>query len=206
MEAGTGNASLTLHLARSLYPTGQLHSIDIDPVASTKAKATVTNFSRGLYSDVVKFSTGMCSEVISDDPHLYDGIVLDIPEPSGELHAVVSKLKVDRFIVCYLPNMNQVLTLFQYIRAQKLPLELEKVLEVQWRPWDVKATVIRSRMGSEPFSVKELINRDEIPDEAIGYICRPSHEPTAHTAFLMRFEKTDRNQIQETVVEKEIKD
>ncbi|CAG8535950.1 17529_t:CDS:1 [Acaulospora colombiana] len=193
MEAGTGNASLTLHLARYLYPTGQLHSIDVDPIASAKAKETVANFSRGIYSDVVKFSAGMCSKVLKDDPHLYDGIVLDIPEPSSELSAAISKLRIDRFIICYLPNMNQVLSLFQFIRAQKLPLELSKVLEVQWRPWDVKATVIRSKMGSEPFSVKQLVNKDEIPDEAIGYICRPSHEPTAHTAFLMCLEKTDRN-------------
>ncbi|CAG8559578.1 7166_t:CDS:2 [Diversispora eburnea] len=189
MEAGTGNASLTLYLARALYPLGHLHSIDIDPVSSENAKKAFKNFSRGIYSDVVKFSTGKCSDVIDAIDEEYDGVALDMPEPLNELPSIISKLKIDRFMVCYLPNMTQVLTLCQLIRKQKLRLGLERVLEIQWRPWEIKATVIRSRMNSKEVSVKELINKDEIPDEALGYVCRPSHEPTAHTAFLVHLKK-----------------
>ncbi|CAG8809480.1 25816_t:CDS:2, partial [Dentiscutata erythropus] len=62
MEARMGNGSLTLYLARSLYPTGYLHSININCDASIKAHGNVARFSRGIYSDYVLFSIGQCSK------------------------------------------------------------------------------------------------------------------------------------------------
>ncbi|CAG8699729.1 24158_t:CDS:2, partial [Dentiscutata erythropus] len=187
MEAGTGNGSLTLYLARSLYPTGHLHSIDINRDASIKARGNVARFSRGIYSDYVSFSIGQCSKVLNSMDitlSIYDGVALDMPEPWNELPSIIPRLKIDRYIVCYLPNMTQVLELIKQIKYHKIALATEQVLEIQWRPWNVRATVIRDKMGDENFSVKQLTLNDEIPDQALGHICRPSHEPTGHTAFL----------------------
>ncbi|KAF0412271.1 S-adenosyl-L-methionine-dependent methyltransferase [Gigaspora margarita] len=192
MEAGTGNGSLTLYLARSLYPTGHLHSIDINRDASFKARENVTRFSRGLYSNCISFSIGQCSKILDSmdiTPSIYDGVALDMPEPWNELPSIVQRLKIDRYIVCYLPNMTQVLELIKQIKYYKIALATEQVLEIQWRPWDVRATVIRDRMGDESFSVKQLTLNDEIPNQALGHICRPSHEPTGHTAFLVQLKK-----------------
>ncbi|CAG8489444.1 10429_t:CDS:2 [Gigaspora margarita] len=192
MEAGTGNGSLTLYLARSLYPTGHLHSIDINRDASFKARENVTRFSRGIYSNCISFSIGQCSKILDSmdiTPSIYDGVALDMPEPWNELPSIVQRLKIDRYIVCYLPNMTQVLELIKQIKYYKIALATEQVLEIQWRPWDVRATVIRDRMGDESFSVKQLTLNDEIPNQALGHICRPSHEPTGHTAFLVQLKK-----------------
>ncbi|CAG8470505.1 15493_t:CDS:1 [Racocetra fulgida] len=192
MEAGTGNGSLTLYLARSLYPTGHLHSIDINRDASVKARKNVTRFSRGIYSDCISFSIGQCSKVLDSMDitlSMYDGVALDMPEPWNELPSIVPRVKIDRYIVCYLPNMTQVLELIKQIKYHKIALATEQILEIQWRPWDVRATVIRDKMDDESFSVKQLTLNDEIPDQALGHICRPSHEPTGHTAFLIQLKK-----------------
>ncbi|CAG8613054.1 36588_t:CDS:2, partial [Racocetra persica] len=191
-KAGTGNGSLTLYLARSLYPTGHLHSIDINRDASVKARKNVTRFSRGIYSDCISFSIGQCSKVLDSMDitlSMYDGVALDMPEPWNELPSIVPRVKIDRYIVCYLPNMTQVLELIKQIKYHKIALATEQVLEIQWRPWDVRATVIRGKMDDESFSVKQLTLNDEIPDQALGHICRPSHEPTGHTAFLIQLKK-----------------
>ncbi|CAJ0631996.1 5776_t:CDS:2, partial [Entrophospora sp. SA101] len=191
LESGTGNGFLTLYLARALYPTGTIHTIDINLDYTKKAQKNIRNFSRGLYYDIINFSTGSCSEIlkIADDGskkeassealpipplsfsssasplsplEIYDGVVLDMPEPWNDLPTIVKQLKIDCFIICYLPNMTQVLNL-------------------------VKSIKIRS---NNERIVKHLINNNNmIPEKALAYICRPSHTPTNHTAFLVQLKK-----------------
>ncbi|CAJ0753104.1 21279_t:CDS:1, partial [Entrophospora sp. SA101] len=159
---GTGNGFWTLYLARALYPTGTIHTIDINLDYTKKAQKNIRNFSRGLYYDIINFSTGSCSEIlkIADDGskkeassealpipplsfsssasplsplEIYDGVVLDMPEPWNDLPTIVKQLKIDCFIICYLPNMTQVLNLVKSIKIrsnnERIGLAVEQVLE-----------------------------------------------------------------------------
>ncbi|CAI2191157.1 10717_t:CDS:2 [Funneliformis geosporum] len=193
LEVGTGNGSLTLYLARAIYPTGHIQTIDINAENIRKAQKNIKQYFRGIYYDNITFNIGSCSEILYSLSERVDGIILDLPEPWLELPSIIPKLKLDRFIVCYLPNMTQVLELIKVIRVKKLKLATEQVLEIQWRPWEVRSTVIRSKMDENiAFSIDNLVMENKIPEKALAYVCRPiCDNTTGHTAFLVQLKKID---------------
>ncbi|KAJ2076937.1 hypothetical protein H4R24_005419 [Coemansia sp. RSA 988] len=225
LEAGTGNAALTMHLARAVGPPGMVHTVENIQERSKHAKEIVRNYRRGLLLPSISFHVGLLSNVIDDiaigiEPTLkskldeiditspedrpindtadkpvqtqqhhlqrkggnliaplFDGLVLDMPTPWTQLPFVLAYLKPDRYAVCYLPNMSQVIDL---VRAcQRWPLILEDVVEVTWRTWDLRMAVIR-----KPNTTTNQSNED-----ANAMVCRPTHTPIGHTAFLVKLRK-----------------
>ncbi|KAI9315859.1 S-adenosyl-L-methionine-dependent methyltransferase [Dichotomocladium elegans] len=172
LEAGTGNGALTLYLARAVSLDGHVHTFDIRESHSRTAQKHVERYERGRYRDTVSFHLGDVTEmapVIIPDFQV-DGIVLDMPEPNKALEALLPVLKDDRFIVCYLPNMTQVLDLVKTIRA--LPVVLEACIETEWKEWEIRATQVRQT-------------------EDLAWVCRPkNYDVKGHTAFLAKLRKT----------------
>ncbi|KAJ1972178.1 hypothetical protein H4R35_004820 [Dimargaris xerosporica] len=140
----------------------------------------------------------------------YDGAVLDLPNPWRELAAVTSVLKTNRFVVCYLPNMSQVLHLIRAIRHQpslRSLLVVEDVVEVLWRAWEIKATTIRQPSPSSTSDSASLPSPDTDkererdqgavsataepadPASTEAWVCHPERRPVGHTAFLVRLRK-----------------
>ncbi|KAJ2780638.1 hypothetical protein H4R18_003342 [Coemansia javaensis] len=200
LEAGTGNAGLTMHLARAVGPAGTVFTAERDRARAEHARQTVARFRRGALLPSIAFHVGALGDVVREivgaaDPQLaarlggsadeqwraggnlvaplFDGVVLDMPTPWTQLPLVFGFLKTDRYAVCYLPNMSQVVELVQ--RCRPWPLIVEDVVEVDWRSWDVRPAVVRSPEGAlaagEPM------------------VCRPTHTPTGHTAFLVKLRK-----------------
>ncbi|CAG8644047.1 7301_t:CDS:2 [Funneliformis mosseae] len=193
LEVGTGNGSLTLYLARAIYPTGHIQTIDCNAENIRKSQKNVKQYFRGIYYDNITFNIGTCSDIFNSLSESADGIVLDLPEPWLELPSIIPKLKLDRFIICYLPNMTQVLELIKFIRVKKFKLATEQVLEILWRPWEVRSTVIRSKMDENiSFSIDNLVMENRIPEKALAYVCRPTCDnTTGHTAFLVQLKKIE---------------
>ncbi|KAJ1838132.1 hypothetical protein H4R99_001033 [Coemansia sp. RSA 1722] len=139
----------------------------------------------------IEFHTGSVSQVVRDlhmpvkekvlegekdnliNP-VFDALVLDMPTPWEELPLVYGFLKTDRAAVCYLPNMSQVMELVA--KCRPWPLLVENIVEVNWRQWDIRSTVIRS-------------TEDEAQDQAQAMVCRPAHVQIGHTAFLVQLRK-----------------
>ncbi|KAI7850931.1 S-adenosyl-L-methionine-dependent methyltransferase [Circinella umbellata] len=170
LEAGTGNGALTLYLSRAVSTQGRIHTCDIREGHSNTAKKHVQRYERGKYKDTVSFHIGDVCDVAPKET-LFDGIVLDMPEPSAYVEKLLPLLKNDRFIVCYLPNMTQVLDLTRTI--QNLPIVLELCIEAEWKEWDVRATQVRST-------------------EELAWVCRPKNfDVKGHTAFLTKLRKTE---------------
>ena len=176
LEAGTGNGALTLYLARAVSSQGRVDTFDIRETHSNAAKKHVQRYDRGRFKDVVSFHLGDVADHVThlaDNSHekdIFDGIMLDMPEPNKTIEALLPYLRNDRFIVCYLPNMTQVLDLVQATRG--LPVIMESCIETEWKEWDVRATHIRST------------------DET-AWICRPKNfDVKGHTAFLTKLRKT----------------
>ncbi|KAJ2000823.1 hypothetical protein H4R26_004431 [Coemansia thaxteri] len=215
LEAGTGNAGLTMHLARAVGGCGKVYTVERNNDTLENAKTLVAKFRHGQLLPSIVFSQGKLSEVIDDiavsiDPSveplldkvkddsahsgvqekwrggnmvkpLFDGIVLDMPTPWTQLTSIFGYLKTDRYVVCYLPSMSQVIDL---VRAcQPWPLLVEDVVEVDWRSWEVRVTTIRN--PEQPQSLDT--NGQQVSEEAM--ICRPTHTPGGHTAFLVKLRK-----------------
>lgn len=169
LEAGTGNGSLTLYLARAVSSTGTVDTYEVREDHSRLAQKHVKRYARGRYQDIVNFHIGPLSDLQAPEG-TYDGIVLDMPEPETQLDKVVPALRNDRGIVCYLPNMTQVLNMAQAIRH--LPLFMESCVETEWREWEVRATQIRSK------------------ENETAWVCRPkNYDVKGHTAFLVLLRK-----------------
>ncbi|KAJ1959184.1 hypothetical protein GGI12_004467 [Dipsacomyces acuminosporus] len=216
LEAGTGNAGLTMHLARAVGPSGMVHTAERSEATSTHAAELVRRFRRGQLLPSVTFHVGMLSTIVDDialkldptleeklatrkDPDkvhdaesrgewlggnliapLFDGVVLDMPTPWTQLPSIFGYLKPDRYVVCYLPSMSQVMDLVRACRPW--PLLVEDIIEVDWRDWEVRMAVVRNpEHTSEPSS--DTSNVQE------AMVCRPTHMPTGHTAFLVKLRK-----------------
>lgn len=189
LEAGTGNGSLTLYMARAVAGggdcIGKVDTFDIRESHSNTAKKHVERYSRGRYKPVVSFHLGSVGEKLAEmmEPkEHYDGIALDMPEPNEQIPKLLPYLKNDRFIVCYLPNMTQVLSLAETI--MDLPLVMEDCIEAEWKEWEVRATHIRSRQSKQ----EEGDTKPLTPD---AWVCRPKNfDVKGHTAFLVKLRKS----------------
>ncbi|KAI8350621.1 S-adenosyl-L-methionine-dependent methyltransferase [Choanephora cucurbitarum] len=183
LEAGTGNGSLTLYMARAIFDgtdgTSQLDTFDIREAHSNTAKKHIERYARGKYSRMVQCHIGAVADqlpMLTEPNEQYDAIALDMPEPNDQIPRLLPYLKNDRFIVCYLPNMTQVLSLAEQIID--LPLVMEACIEAEWKEWEVRATHIRSR----------LVDGDGKPD---AWVCRPKNfDVKGHTAFLVKLRKS----------------
>lgn len=189
LEAGTGNGSLTLYMARAVAGggdnMGRIDTFDIRESHSNTARKHVERYARGRYQPVVKFHIGAVADKlpeITEPANQYDAMVLDMPEPCDQIPRLLPFLRNDRFLVCYLPNMTQVLALAELIID--LPLVMENCIEVEWKEWEVRATHIKHRL-------KKMVDEDveDVPTDA--WVCRPKNfDVKGHTAFLVKLRKS----------------
>ncbi|KAF8975886.1 hypothetical protein BGZ46_008768 [Entomortierella lignicola] len=144
--------------------------------------------------------------------HQYDAISLDLPDCKSVLLDLMPLLKPDRPMCLYMVNMSQVLELVQWMRNHddEHSYTVEKVLEVDWKEWSVRSAAVRSKVKGRVhvggFGNVSLLQSaqssnqndepsftpsasDNIPDDAVGWICRPLHMPTGHTGFLVQLRK-----------------
>lgn len=200
LEAGTGNAGLTMRLANAVGPNGTVYTVERHENTSRHAQMLVERFRRGRLAPRIRFYQGELSGTVDQiaaeiDPRveetlreikeqetgeelwrggnqiapLFDGVVLDMPTPWDQLPHVFTYLKVDRYIICYLPNMSQIMELVRHCKPW--PLLVEDVVEVDWRQWEVRTTTVRSSQDTD------------------AMVCRPTHQPVGHTAFLVKLRK-----------------
>ncbi|KAF9919174.1 hypothetical protein FBU30_011135, partial [Linnemannia zychae] len=149
-------------------------------------------------------------EVLPPNPHpkghQYDAISLDLPDTLGVLNDLLPLLKPDRPMCLYMVNMSQVLELVQWMRKNSPGYSVEKVLEVGWKEWSVRSAAVRSKVKGrvhvggfgdvsplKPSSSEQESSNteatDHIPDDAVGWVCRPLHMPIGHTGFLVQLRR-----------------
>jgi tRNA (adenine57-N1/adenine58-N1)-methyltransferase len=194
LEAGTGNGSLTLYMARAVAESGSIDTFDVVETHSLTAQKHVERYQRGRYRKNVHFHLGPVADTLPHDleHEAYDAIALDMPEPYDTIPKLLPYLKNDRFIVCYLPNMTQVLQLAELII--EMPLVMDACIEAEWKEWEVRATHIRSRLKNKKEAEERLEQGIEIEQEdkksANAWICRPKNfDVKGHTAFLVKLRK-----------------
>ncbi|KAI8987680.1 S-adenosyl-L-methionine-dependent methyltransferase [Mycotypha africana] len=199
IEAGTGNGSLSLYMARAVAgkgeesdSSGRIDSFDVRENHSKTAKKHIERYARRRYSSIISLHIGSVADKLSEmmmPNEQYDAVALDMPEPNAEIPRLLPYLKNDRFIVCYLPNITQVLSLAKCIID--LPLVLEDCIETEWKEWEVRATHIRSKLRERMennISTEDMDITAGLPTDA--WVCRPKNfDVKGHTAFLVKLRK-----------------
>lgn len=168
LECGTGSGALSLHLAKMLH-YGKLTTIDIRQNHVEKAKTFVSNFRRSIYLNRIDFHNKELESFQSD--YEFDKCILDMMQIPSNLQYLKKLVRNGAIIVCYLPNMTQVMEL---VKDLEPPFIFDSCLEVEERNWEIKFVEIKW---------------PELKQESKKWVCRPSHFRIGHTGFLVKLLK-----------------
>lgn len=127
VDAGGGSGALTCFLAQY---SKKVYCFDIrqDHLDTVKKNVDMLGYTN------VELNIGNVYESIPVENA--DLITLDVPEPHLALDNVSKSLKAGRFLVCYLPNANQVQALVNAIHIRN-DFVVTKNLEIIEREWEV---------------------------------------------------------------------
>ncbi|KAI9376004.1 S-adenosyl-L-methionine-dependent methyltransferase [Aspergillus egyptiacus] len=143
-----------------------IHTVDVSPKFSAHAETIVRDFRRGIYAGNVDFYVGHAENWIAEqirqrtpaaaafslrrqprnpDPFLSYAI-LDMPSANLRIPHVVPILRHNGILAVFMPSVTQIGECVDLIRKQKLPLVLEKAVELgagisSGRLWDIRHAV-----------------------------------------------------------------
>lgn len=146
-----------------------VHTVDISPAYSTHAETMIRGFRRGMYAGNIDFYTAPVEEWIENQlqqrkskskpsaakteptPFLKYAI-LDMPSSHDRIPHVSRILKTDGTLAVFMPSVTQIGECVQLINELRLPLMLEKAVELgtgisSGRLWDVRTASVRRPRG-----------------------------------------------------------
>ena len=160
-----------------------VHTVEISPIYSQHAQQVVRGFRRGLYGSEVEFHIGDVGNWI-DEQNAYRGLaqrppeertflshaILDMPGSHAHLKKVSEVLHVDGKLIVFSPSVTQIGNCVQLIKNERLPLILDRVLEVGQamtggRHWDLRMVVPRVLMKKTEAEVEASFAGDQTSQE-----------------------------------------
>lgn len=156
-----------------------IHTVDASRDYSNYARKIVNGFQHGRYSGDVDFYVGDVSEWINHQMEIrglnrpgpsenafLSHIILDLPDSHLHIEKAASALHVDSSLLVFNPSISQIMKCVRLIKQLKLPLELDRVLELGaamtgGREWDVRAVRPRSRDRQKVTETKVASPEDE---------------------------------------------
>ncbi|KAL8975484.1 MAG: hypothetical protein Q9197_000274 [Variospora fuerteventurae] len=198
LEAGTGHGALTLHLAKAVHAANAeaqfsepgnghpsfltkgglravIHTVEVSQKHSEHAMKIVRTFRRGMYMRDLRFHVGDVSDWIDRqmstrgaDPFLTHAL-LDLPSSHTHLEKVTFALHVDGKLVVFNPSITQINKAIELVRSRRLPLQLERVVEVGpamtgGRVWDVR--FVKPRALTNVLNKTKSVDRSGEDDRA----------------------------------------
>ena len=156
-----------------------IHTLDISEKYSLHACNVVKGYRYGLYLHNIDFhvtnvSSWLRKELASRSISLFlSHAILDLPNSHTHLEDVARVLRVDGTLVVFNPSITQISQCATEIREKKIPLELERVVELPTngeaggREWDVRPVRPRATLKVEaPHNIDE--RPEAVEDEATG--------------------------------------
>ncbi|KAK3675372.1 hypothetical protein LTR78_004882 [Recurvomyces mirabilis] len=166
-----------------------IHTIELNPKYSTHAQKIVRGFRHGMYAHNIDFHIGSVSEWITSalaspdrnqnrkgEPFLSHAF-LDLPGTEDHLATVAKALRVDGALVVFCPSITQIMTCFETVKAGKIPLDLDKVVELGvnggsgGREWDVRLVRPRgaaSAGGKKVVREAGVVGGGEVTEGEVG--------------------------------------
>ena len=156
-----------------------IHTVDASRDYSNYACKIVNGFQHGRYSGDVDFYVGDVSEWINhqmeirglnhagpSDNAFLSHVTLDLPDSHLHIEKAASALYVDGSLLVFNPSISQIMKCVRLIKQLKLPLELDRVLELGaamtgGREWDVRAVRPRSKDRQKVTETKVASPEDE---------------------------------------------
>ena len=153
-----------------------VHTVDASQDYSDYAHKIVNGFQCGRYSGDVDFYVGDVSQWIDHQMGIrglhhpepsyntfLSHVILDLPDSHLHIEKAASALHVNGVLLVFNPSISQIMKCVHLIKQLKLPLELDRVLELGatmtgGREWDVRA--VRPRSKDRP-KVTVTIPEDE---------------------------------------------
>ena len=165
-----------------------IHTVEVKAAHSQRARQVVRGFRRGIYAGDVDFYVGDVDEWISAqlterrvllgqevETSFLSHIVLDAPDSQNLIAKAAQALLTGGSLVLFCPSVSQIMTAVKMVKARKLPLVMDRVLETGpsltgGREWDVRAvkprSLIRAEATRKQTSTIEELSEDQSSDSA----------------------------------------
>lgn len=146
--------------ATQLWRKAVIHTVDASAQYSEHAKKVVHGFRQGLYTEDVSFHVANISDWFDqqvrdrkleecDDKSFLRHILLDMPDSYRQIEKATSALRPEGNIILFNPSITQITAAVDLIKTKKLPLFLERVLELGsnmtgGKEWDIRAVKPRA--------------------------------------------------------------
>ncbi|MCJ1409214.1 hypothetical protein MMC19_003292 [Ptychographa xylographoides] len=158
----------TLHkLARTEWKANRravIHTVDVSSHYSQHAEKIFSSFRRGIYVGDADFHVNDVGEWLdqqmsirdlkSSEPTFLSHAILDLPGSHDHVEKVASALHPDGVLIVFNPSITQILRSIKMIREKKIPLWLDRVVELGagltgGREWDVRTARPRASLRAE---------------------------------------------------------
>ncbi len=162
-----------------------LHTLDVSAAHSAHAERLVRGFRRGLYAGDVDFHVGDLPAFFAradggGDARPLSHVVLDMPSSHEQLERVGAHMRDDAALLVFSPSVTQIADCVGVVHEGRLPLRLERVVELAGgfaggRDWDVRVARIR-----RPDSVAEVRDPRSWFQKLLGLGGAPAVERPRH--------------------------
>lgn len=161
-----------------------IHTVELSPGYSEHAKKVVQGFRQGLYNNDVDFHIGNVSDWIDqqiehrkaqgkEQSDFLAHAILDMPRSYEHVAKVASVLRAQGCLAIFNPSITQVTAVVDTIRRERLPVCLDRVVELGpnmtgGKEWDIRA--VRPRVLAQPGHANQNGSRsmDSTQENAVG--------------------------------------
>jgi hypothetical protein len=155
-----------------------VHSVELSSTYSKHAeRKIISGFRRGLYWPHIEFHVANVKDWIDsqleqrNNTSFLNYVFLDMPSSHRYLRAATNAMRENALIAIFVPSITQIGECIREIKANALPLRMEKALELgegisNGRLWDVRLAFKRAK---DPVEQSEIIvSMENDVDESIG--------------------------------------
>lgn len=171
------NTVETLRDTAKVHRRAIIHTVDVSAKHSEYASKIVNGFRRSQYANDVEFYVGDISGWIDEqiiqrkkpdsseiDQAFLSHVILDLPSSQTHIEKVSTALHVNGSLLVFNPSITQIVSCVEEIKKKRLPLQLDKILELGQstggREWDVRAVKPRAIIRAENEKKTEAVDRD----------------------------------------------
>jgi len=153
VEAGFGSGSLTMSLARAVYPSGQIHSFEYHEERALAGAQDLLTLGLGEVASVTH--ANVCEKGFAGVPDgKADAMFLDLPAPWDAIHHARKVLRIGARFCSFSPCVEQV---HKAIGAMETAgFRNITTMEVLVRPWQVKSILTPPAPLGEDFQLSTL--------------------------------------------------